>query len=108
MVERFPSANVATTPPYWQSQNQQSQNQLAEMRAFHEQESAKMTEDMHHFRNHEVERLQAAGKELEREQVTQKASEKTPVQKEKWSLFKKKDKDTPTVISLNSASGLVQ
>jgi len=92
-LDSKPHANVATTPPYWQSQRQQSQNQLTEMRAFHEKESKKMTEDMHVFRNYEIERLEAAGKELQQEQIVQKVPEQSPAKREKWSLFKKKEKE---------------
>jgi len=89
------SPNVATTPPYWQPQGQHTQSQFDEMRAFHDKESAKMSEDMHVFRNREMERLAKAGKELEIEKYQQEDYEKTLERRERWtSWFKKKDKES--------------
>jgi len=85
--------SVTPPPPYWQSQNQQMRDQLSEMRVFHEKESEKMSDDLHVFRNYEIERLEAAGKQLQREQVAKQVPEQTPAKREKWSWFKKKDKD---------------
>jgi len=65
------SPDIITVPPYWQSQNQHMQDHLAEMRAFHEKESAEMSEDIYIVRNREMERLEAAGKELEKDRLRQ-------------------------------------
>jgi hypothetical protein len=93
VLERQPP-EVATAPPYWQSQSELAQDQLDEMRAFHDKESAKMMEEMHVFRNREMERLANAGKELERDKRWQEDYEKTLQRREKWtSWFKKKNKE---------------
>ena len=87
-LEQRPAPNIANTPPYWQPQNQ-----LAELRAFHEKESAKMSDEMHVVRNREMERLEAAAKDLEREQRWQESYEKTVERREKWgSWFKRGNK----------------
>ena len=123
MQDRQESPNVATAPPYWQSHSQQAQNQLADMRAFHERESAKIAEEMHIFRNREMERLTAAGEELQREQNKKKIEEKeerivsqpeiiaeipeprTAESREKWSWtnpsswFKKKERNGTPLVS---------
>ena len=78
-LERQQTPNIATTPPYWQSQSQ-----LAEMRAFHEKESAKMSEEVHIVRNREMERLETAGRELEKEQRWQESYERTVERRERW------------------------
>ena len=92
LLERQPPPNIETTPPYWQSQSQ-----LEGLRSFHEQESAKMakmSDDVHIVRNREMERLEAAGKELEQEKLWQEDYEKTVERREKWAgLFKKKNQD---------------
>ena len=97
LLERQPPPNIETTPPYWQPQSQ-----LEGLRTFHEQESAKMakmSEDVHIVRNREMERLEAAGKELEQDKLWQEDYEKTVERREKWAgLFKKKSQDdTPLV-----------
>ena len=101
MLDRKPP-EVATTPPYLQSQSELAQDQLDEMRAFHDKESAKMSEEMHVFRNREIERLAETGKELERDKRWQEDYERTLQRREKWtSWFKKKNKedksDAPSV-----------
>jgi len=96
------SPNVATIPPYWHSQNQQTHNQVAEMRAFHEKESEKMSEDLHVFRNREMERLEATSKELEKDRHRQHV-EKTSEPSGKWTgWFKKKSKESEQDIPLVS------
>ena len=87
------SPNVATTPPYWQPQGDHAQSQLNELRAFHDKESAKMSDDVHVFRNREMERLAHTGKELEIDQRGQDDHEKNMERREKWtSWFPKKNK----------------
>lgn len=100
--------NVVTTPPYWQLQGGYTQSQFDEMRAFHEKESAKMSEDMHVFRNREMERLATAGKELEIETQRQEGDKKAVERREKWtSWFNKKGKENenppPLVSETNNA-----
>ena len=93
MLDRQSPPNVATAPPYWQSESQRqlADSQLAEMRAFHEKESAKIAEDVHVFRNHEMVRLENAGKELEKDRLWQEDYEKTIERRNKWtSWFKSK------------------
>jgi hypothetical protein len=107
--ERRQSPNIVAPPPYLQSQNQLVRDQLAEMRAFHEKESAKISEDMHIFHNQEIERLATAGKELEKDRLWQEDYKKTVERREKWSTwFKKKDKGTkneaPSVSEANKKS----
>ena len=87
--DRVPPPDIAKVPPYWQSQSQLEQNQLQEMRTFHEKESAKMSEELLVFRNGKTERLAATGKELKNEQED---SKKPADRSAKWtSWFKKKD-----------------
>jgi len=86
LADRQSPPNVAETPPYLQPQREltQSRQQLAEMRTFHEKESARMSESINIAHNREMEQLAAAGKELEHE--------KKPEQRTKWtSWFKKTD-----------------
>jgi len=124
ILDRPSVPNVTTPPPYRQSQSQQAQNQLADVRAFHERETAEIADEMYVFRNREMARLTAAGKELEQElgqgnigQGNKRESEqhqtplhaspkavavKTPEQPEKWSWsnwtsrFKKKSNENET------------
>jgi len=99
MMARQSSPNVTKAPPYWQSEGQRqlADRQLEEMRAFHEKESAKIADDMHVFRNHEMERLENAGKELERDKLWQEDYDKTLENRKKWtSWFKSKPKETTT------------
>jgi len=110
-LEKQPAPNVAEAPPYWLSQRERSQSQLTELRAFHEKESAEMSEDVHVFRNHEMERLAAAGKELEAESRQQAHQKKQPEQQDKgiFSFFKKKRKDdTEDAPSVSRTGGEVQ
>ena len=91
LLDRQTPPVVTEPPPYWQSQRQQTQAQLAEMRAFHDKESADMLEDLHIVRNREMERLSAAGKELGKGGNPQDDHEKIPERREKWtSWFTKK------------------
>ena len=100
MLDNQKSPDVMTAPPYWQSQSQITQDQLSEMRAFHEKESSRISEDIHVFRNREVERLAANSKEMEsakpRQAKTQNDSRtETPEQRDKWAWlnwFNKKNK----------------
>jgi hypothetical protein len=97
LMEQQTPPNVAETPPYLQPRSELAQSQLAEMRAFHDKESAQMTEEMRVIRNREIERLETAGKEIEQEKIWQDDYEKTLEQREKRSnwianWFKKKDK----------------
>jgi hypothetical protein len=94
ILDRRPP-NLESAPPYWQPESQRVvQNQLEEMRVFHDKESAKMSEDIHVFRNREMERLAKAGKELEKDKLWQEDYEKTIERREKWaSWFKKKNKE---------------
>ena len=90
LLDRQPPPNIEATPPYWQPQSQ-----LEGLRTFHEKESVKMQQmsnEVHIVRNREMERLEAAGKELEREKQWQYDYEKTVERREKWTgWFKKKD-----------------
>jgi len=106
MLDRNQPPNVTTAPPYWQSESQRqlADRQLGEMRAFHEKESVKMTDDMHVFRNHEMERLESVGEELKKDKLWQEDYEKTVEKRKKWtSWFKSKPKadtninNTPSV-----------
>ena len=93
MMDRQSTPKVATPPPYWQSQSQLEANHLAEMRAFHERKSAEMSEGVHVFRNREMERLTAAGRDLEREREgnnhqpapSRESVAKASEQRKKWS-----------------------
>ena len=94
LMERQQSPNIAETPPYWQPKSEMAHSQLAGMRAFHEKESAKMSEDMHAARNREIERLEAVSKELEKDKRGKESYEKTLERREKWAgWFKMKDKN---------------
>ena len=98
LLERQPAPNIETTPPYWQPQSQ-----MDELRSFHESESAKMSQmsdEVHVVRNREMERLEAAGKELDKEKRWQEDYEQTVERREKWaSWFKKKGKNETPLIS---------
>ena len=126
MLDSNRSPNVTTPPPYWQTPSrlahgQLAESQLSEIRAFHEKETAAISEEMHVFRNREVERLSASGKELS-DKLSEKGGEMNagqpstskqnpqqqehaasgPTKNEKWSLtgwFKKKDKDNAPEVS---------
>jgi hypothetical protein len=102
MFDRQPPPNIETTPPYWQSQSQ-----LEELRLFHEKETAnmaRMSEDVHVVRNREMERLEAASKELEREKLWQEDYEKTVEQRANWaSWFKKKNKKEDPLTSIEGS-----
>jgi len=78
------SPHVMTVPPYWQSQHQRMQDQLTDIRAFHEKESAEISEDMYIVRNREMERLEAAGKELEKERFKQEEDKATSSRRSGW------------------------
>ena len=80
-LDKQPPLDVMTAPPYLQSQSQRMQEQLMEMRAFHEKESAEISEDLHIVRNREIERLGATSKELENGH---------PPQEENGQVFKKR------------------
>ena len=97
MLDRQSPPNVTTAPPYWQSEGQRqlAENQLEEMRAFHKKESANIADDVYVFRNHEMARLENAGKELEKDKLWQEDYEKTLEQRKKLtSWFKSKSKET--------------
>jgi len=98
LLDRQPTPNIEMTPPYWQSQRQ-----LEELRTFHEKESAKMSkmsDEVHVVRNREMERLEAAGKELEKDKLWQEDYDKTLERRAKMSSwFKKKDKNEAPAIS---------
>ena len=98
LLDHQPSPNIETTPPYWQPQSQ-----LEELRAFHDRESVKMQQmsnEVHIVRNREMERLEAAGKELEKEKEWQDDYEKTVERREKWTgWFKKKNKNEAPLTS---------
>jgi hypothetical protein len=102
--DRLSSADVAVVPPYWQSQSQLAQSQFEEMRKFHEKESAKMSEDIHTFRNSKTERLAATGKEMKNDQQQQENRPKPPALTKTWaSWFKKKDNnDNAPLVSTTS------
>ena len=87
LMDRQQSPNVAETPPYLQPQSELARSQLADMRAFHEKESAKMSEDIRVARNREMERLEVAGKELERDKFWQEDYEKTQERRAKWTSW---------------------
>ena len=103
LLDRQPAPNVEVTPPYWQPQSQLAQEQLAELRAFHEKESAKMSkmsDEIHIVRNREIERLEAAEKFVDEENRWQEDYAKTLEKREKWtSWFKKKKKDETPLVS---------
>jgi len=90
LFDRQSPPSVVTPPPYLQSQNQQMHNQLAELRVFHEKESAQIAEDMHVVRNREMERLGAVGKELEKDRLWQEDYAKTLERRSKWASWFKK------------------
>jgi hypothetical protein len=93
MLDRRPP-NLESAPPYWQPESQRVQSQLEEMRVFHDKESAKLSEDIHVFRNREMDRLASAGKEVEKDKLWQEDYKKTIERREKWtSWFKKKNKE---------------
>ena len=81
--------NVITPPPYWQTQSQQ--NELTEMRAFHERRSAEMSEGVNVFRNREMERMAITGREMDGEMKKkqppspQGKAMTTPEKRERWS-----------------------
>ena len=102
LLDRQPPPNIETTPPYWQPQSQ-----MEELRSFHDKESAKMSQlsnEVHIVRNREMERLEAASKELEKEQHWQEDYEKTVERREKWSgWFKKKNKNDAPLTSSHAS-----
>ena len=81
--------SVITPPPYWQTQSQQ--DELAEMRAFHERRSAEMSEGVNVVRNREMERMAVTGREMDREMdkkqppSPQGKAMTTPEKRERWS-----------------------
>jgi hypothetical protein len=102
LLDRSPPPSIETTPPYWQPQSQ-----LEELRSFHEKESAKIADDMHVFRNHEMARLENAGKELEKDKLWQEDYEKTLERRNKMtSWFKSKSKGTTSDMPTNAAQTL--
>ena len=95
LMERQSSPNVTQTPPYLQPRSELAHSQLEEMRAFHEKESARISEDLRSAHIREMERLDATGKELEKDKFWQENHEKTLKQSEqRISWFKQTDKDT--------------
>ena len=110
MMDRQSAPSITTPPPYWQSHSQLAGGQLADIRAFHEREAAEMSEGMQVFRNREMERLAATGKELEREETRkppqqQESFSNTPAQRERWSWtnwtsrFRTQSKDNTLSVS---------
>ena len=97
VVDRQSSSTVAETPPYLQPRSELAQSQLADMRAFHERDTAKMTEDLRAAHNREMGAFGTAGKELERDKRPPEDFGRTPPQPEKrtgWtSWFKKTEND---------------
>jgi len=96
-MDQQQSPNIAETPPYWQPRSELVHSQqLAEMRAFHERESAKISEDMRVARNREMDRLATAGKALERDQRWQEDYEKTQERRANWmSWFRRSGNNAP-------------
>lgn len=97
LADRQPPPNVEKVPPYWQSKNE-----LDALRSFHDSESDRMTtesKEVHIVRNREMERLEAAGKELKEEQLWQEDYEKTIARREKWFGWFNKKENTPAVSS---------
>ena len=93
LMDQQQSPNITTAPPYLQPRSERVQSQLDEMRAFHEKESAAMSEEVYVVRNREMERLKVAGKELEKDRLWEEDCKKTQERRTKWtSWFKKKDK----------------
>ena len=90
LMDRQKTPNIAETPPYWQPQSELARQHLADVRAFHERESAQMSEDIRVARNREMDRLQAARKELEKDQLWQEDYEKTLERREKWTNWFKR------------------
>ena len=88
-LERNVSLDVTSAPPYWQPQSQLAKTQLEEMSVFHDNEATKMSEDILVFRNSELERLAATGKEMKNEDI-QRESPKTPERDTKWTTWFKK------------------
>ena len=93
LMDRQSPPDVAETPPYLQPRSGAAQKQLAEMRTFHENESSRMSKEMNIIHNSEMKRLEAAGKELERDKRWQEDYKKTQERRAKWmNWFKKTDK----------------
>lgn len=89
LEDRQPPPVVETVPPYWQPQGE-----MEELQAFHEKESAKRvaeSEEVHIVHNREMERLEAAGEELKKEELWQEDYEKTIERREKWFGWMGKD-----------------
>ena len=96
LIDRQQPPNVSETPPYLLPQSEFTRSQLEDMRAFHEKESAKMSEDIRVARNREMERLAAVGKELDRDKHWQEDYEKTQERRAKWtSWFTRTNKNDP-------------
>jgi len=100
VMDRQPSSTVTETPPYLQPRSEQSHHQLAEMRVFHEKDTARMAEELRAAHSREMGSLVTTGKELERDQRQQDTSDRTQAQHEKrtgWtSWFKKTESDNKT------------
>ena len=82
VVDRQSSPGVAETPPYLQPRSELAQSQLADMRAFHEKEFAKMAEDLQTVHSREIESIGTAGKDFERDRRWQEDYERTLAQRE--------------------------
>ena len=97
LTDRQQSPSLAQTPPYLQPQSDRTQSQLAELRAFHERESAKMSEDLRVVHNREMAQLETTGKEMQRDKPRYEDYGKTQERKATWmswtNWFKKTDKN---------------
>jgi len=91
LMERHSPPTVAETPPYLQPRSELMQSQLAEMRAFHEEESAKMSEDLRSSHNREMASLEAVRREQEMDKRRQEEYAKTLERREQqWASSLKK------------------
>lgn len=100
---------IEEAPPYLQTHHQtaaQPHSQLSEIHAYHDKESAQMSRDVLIVRNREMEQLERAGAEIEKDQHWQEDYKKTIEKRERWTnWFKKKDK--PKELQNPSGSSLM-
>ncbi|MDR0522686.1 MAG: hypothetical protein LBH00_12670 [Planctomycetaceae bacterium] len=95
LIEHRAAPNIEAPPPYLQPHQSayEPQSPLSDIRAYHDKNSAQMLQEVHIVRNSEMERLETAGAELEKEQRWQDDYKKTAEKRERWTRwFKKKEK----------------
>ena len=118
---RQSSSNVAETPPYLQPRSEQGKNQMADMRAFHEKDTEKMSGDLRAAHSREMAQSREMGglgtnaRDLERDKRWQEDLERTQAQRQQqtsekrtgWSWFKKPEDDSKKEASavMNSRIG---